>query len=100
MLQIISVKIELILIKLKPQIELVEENCGLLKEGTRVCADNGYCSGNSIHYLTDKKLDPYIQTKKRLLNQKQTELRIKDSVQVTMSRTKKMTSLYALKIKD
>jgi transposase len=30
--------------QLKPQIELVEENCGLLKEGTKICADNGYYS--------------------------------------------------------
>jgi hypothetical protein len=27
--------------QLKPQIELVEENCGLLKEGTKICADSG-----------------------------------------------------------
>jgi transposase len=27
--------------QLKPQIKLVEENCGLLKEGTKICADNG-----------------------------------------------------------
>jgi transposase len=46
--------------QLKPQIELVEENCGLLKEGTKICADTGYSSGNNIHYLNDKKLDPYI----------------------------------------
>jgi transposase len=45
---------------LKPQIELVEENCGLLKEGTKICADNGYYCGNNIHYLYQKKLDPYI----------------------------------------
>jgi transposase len=46
--------------QLKPQIELVEENCGLLKEGTKICADTGYSSGNNIHYLNDTKLDPYI----------------------------------------
>ena len=46
--------------QLKPQIELVEENCGLLKEGTKICADNGYYSGNNIHYLNQKKLDQYI----------------------------------------
>ncbi len=45
---------------MKPQIELVEENCGLLKVGTKLCADTGYYSGNNIHYLNDKKLDPYI----------------------------------------
>ena len=46
--------------QLKPQIELVEENCGFLKEGTKICADNGYYCGNNIHYLNQKKLDPYI----------------------------------------
>ena len=50
--------------QLKPQIELVEENCGLLKECTKICADSGYCSGNNIHYLNYKKLDPYIPEKK------------------------------------
>jgi len=50
--------------QLKPQIELVEENCGQLKEGTKICADSGYCSGNNIHYLNYKKLDPYIPEKK------------------------------------
>jgi transposase len=50
--------------QLKPQIELVEKNCGLLEEGTKICADSGYCSGNNIHYLNDKKLDPYIPEQK------------------------------------
>ncbi len=50
--------------QLKPQIELVEENCGALKEGTMICADTGYCSGNNIHYLNDKKLDTYIPEQK------------------------------------
>ena len=50
--------------QLKPQIEMVEENCGLLKVGTKLCADTGYYSGNNIHYLNDKKLDPYIPEKK------------------------------------
>jgi transposase len=46
--------------QLKPQIELVEENCSLLNEGTKICADSGYNSGNNIHFLNQKKLDPYI----------------------------------------
>src|SRR5664279_3807292 len=46
--------------QLKPQIELVEENCGSLKEGTKISANNGYYCGNNIHYLNQKKLDPYI----------------------------------------
>lgn len=50
--------------QLKAQIELVEKNCGSLKEGTKICADSGYCSGNNIHYLNDKKLDPYIPEQK------------------------------------
>ncbi|AKB58656.1 hypothetical protein MSBR2_2140 [Methanosarcina barkeri 227] len=50
--------------QLKPQIEMVEENCGLLKVGTKLCADTGYYSGNNIHYLNDKKLDPYIPEQK------------------------------------
>jgi transposase len=56
--------------QLKPQIELVEENCGLLKEGTKVCADSGYYSGKNIHYLNDRKLDPYIPEKKEVSKQK------------------------------
>jgi len=28
--------------QLKPQIEMVEENCGLLKVGTKLCANTGY----------------------------------------------------------
>jgi transposase len=52
--------------QLKPQIELVEENCGLLKEGTKICADTGYCSGNNIHYLNVKKLDPYIPEQEKV----------------------------------
>jgi transposase len=51
--------------QLKPQIELVEENCGLLKEGTKICADSGYYCGNNIHYLNRKKLDPYIPMQKK-----------------------------------
>ncbi len=46
--------------QLKPQIELVEENCGKLKEKTKVSADNGYHNGENIHYLNDKKLDGYL----------------------------------------
>jgi transposase len=46
--------------QLKPQIELVEENCGKLKEGTKISLDNGYHNGENIHYLNDKKLDGYI----------------------------------------
>ena len=46
--------------QLEPQIELVEENCGKLKEKTRVTIDNGYYSGENIHYLNTKKLDCYI----------------------------------------
>ncbi|AAM06724.1 conserved hypothetical protein [Methanosarcina acetivorans C2A] len=52
--------------QLKPQIELVEENCVFLKEGTKICADSGYYSGNNIHYLNDKKLDPYIPEQKEV----------------------------------
>ena len=46
--------------QLKPQIELVEENCGKLKDGTKVTIDNGYYNGENIHYLNTKKLDGYI----------------------------------------
>ncbi|AKB62255.1 transposase [Methanosarcina mazei SarPi] len=52
--------------QLKSQIELVEENCGLLKEGTKICADSGYYCGNNIHYLNHKKLDPYIPEQKEV----------------------------------
>lgn len=46
--------------QLKPQIEQVEENCGKLKEGTKISLDNGYHNGENISYLNDKKLDGYI----------------------------------------
>jgi transposase len=36
--------------QLEPQIELVEENCGLLKEGSKICADSGYYCGSNIYY--------------------------------------------------
>jgi transposase len=52
--------------QLKPQIELVEDNCGLLKEGTKICADSGYYCGNNIHYLNHKRLDPYIPEQKEV----------------------------------
>lgn len=52
--------------QLKSQIELVEGNCGLLKEGTKICADSGYYCGNNIHYLNHKKLDPYIPEQKEV----------------------------------
>lgn len=46
--------------QLKPQIEQVEENCGKLKEKTKVSVDNGYHNGENIHFLNSKKLDGYI----------------------------------------
>ena len=46
--------------QLKPQIELVEENCGKLKEDTKITVDNGYYNGENICYLIDKKLDGYM----------------------------------------
>lgn len=49
--------------QLKPQIEIVEENCGKLKEQTKVSADNGYHSGENINYLNNKKLDGYMPDK-------------------------------------
>jgi len=44
----------------------VEDNCSLLKEGTKICADSGYYCGNNIHYLNNKKLDPYIPEQKEV----------------------------------
>lgn len=52
--------------QLKSQIELAEGNCGLLKGGTKICADSGYYCGNNIHYLNHKKLDPYIPEQKEV----------------------------------
>ena len=46
--------------QLKPQIELTEENCGKLEDGTKVTVDNGYYNGENIHYLNSRKLDGYI----------------------------------------
>lgn len=46
--------------QLKPQVELVEENCGELKERTKISADTGYYSGGNINFLNKKNLDGYI----------------------------------------
>lgn len=86
---------------MKQQIKLGEENCGILKVGTKVCADNGYYSENNIHYLSDKKLDPYIPEQKEIAKSKtEKKLKMIDSTLVTLNMMKKMMSLYVLKIKD
>ena len=46
--------------QLEPQVELVEENCGELKGGTKISIDNGYYKGKNLDYLNKKKLDGYI----------------------------------------
>ena len=46
--------------QLENQIELTEENCGKLEDGTKVTIDNGYYGGENIHYLNTKKLDGYV----------------------------------------
>ena len=86
--------------QLKPQIELVEENCGLLKEGTKICADSGYYSGNNIHYLNHKKLDPYIPEEKEVTKTVTENVEDTDSILVILNIMKKMMNLFALKIKD
>ena len=86
--------------QLKPQIELVEENCGLLKEGTKICADSGYYSGNNIHYLNLKKLDPYIPEKEEV-TKKATE-NVED-IRFDISNfeyKEEMMNLFVLRIRD
>ncbi|WP_319507250.1 IS1182 family transposase [uncultured Methanolobus sp.] len=46
--------------QLKPQLTLVEQYCGQLKENTKICADSGYMSEKNIQLLMQKNLDPYI----------------------------------------
>ena len=46
--------------QLEPQIKLVEENCGALKDETKITLDNGYYSGENIDYLNKRRLDGYI----------------------------------------
>ena len=62
--------------QLEPQIELTEENCGRLKEKTKVTVDNGYYNGENIHYLNTKNLDGYIpdQEESQKINGKNVEI--------------------------
>lgn len=46
--------------QLEPQIKQTEDNCGELKEKTKITIDNGYYNGENIDYLNKKKLDGYI----------------------------------------
>lgn len=46
--------------QLEPQINQTEDNCGELKEKTKVTVDNGYYNGENIDFLNNKKLDGYI----------------------------------------
>ena len=46
--------------QLIPQIEQLQDNCGILEKSTVVCADKGYYSWKNISYLNQKKLDPFI----------------------------------------
>ena len=46
--------------QLIPQIKIIENNCGELEEGTKICADNGYYSVKNIEFSAMKKLDIYI----------------------------------------
>jgi transposase len=63
--------------QLKPQIEFVEENCGKLKDGTKVTIDNGYYSGENINYLNKKKLDGYIPDRQEAQKAKGKKIGIK-----------------------
>ena len=85
--------------QLKPQIELVEDNCGLLKEGAKICADNGYYNGNNIHYLNQKKLDQYIPEHEEA-TKTSTESVDTDSLLVVLSIMKKMMDSFAPKMKN
>ena len=64
--------------QLKPQIELAEENCGELTDGTKVTVDNGYYDGENIHYLNTKKLDGYIPDQEDSQKAKGKEVKIKE----------------------
>lgn len=62
--------------QLKPQIKLVEENCGRLKEGTKISIDNGYYSGKNINYLDGKELNGYIPDRYETIEAKGKKIKI------------------------
>jgi transposase len=51
--------------QLQPQIKQAEENVGILPEGTKVSADNGYSSSKNLKFLKEKRIDGYIPDEKR-----------------------------------
>jgi transposase len=46
--------------QLIPQIENLQDNCGVLEKGMTVCADRGYYSMKNVAFIHQKKLEPYI----------------------------------------
>lgn len=50
--------------ELIPQIEMIKENLGELKDNTKILADNGYSSNENMNYLEENQLDGYISTRK------------------------------------
>jgi transposase len=66
--------------QLKPQLELVEQYCGQLKESTKICADSGYMSEKNIQLLLQKNLDPYIPERTDKNNIKKVKKREKESI--------------------
>lgn len=46
--------------QLQPQMEKTEENLGGLPKGVKMSWDNGYFSGQNLHYLEEKGVDGYI----------------------------------------
>ena len=46
--------------QLQPQMEKTEENLGGLPKGVKMSWDNGYYSGQNLHYLEEKGVDGYI----------------------------------------
>lgn len=66
--------------QLKPQLELVEQYYGQLKESTKICADSGYMSEQNIQFLMQKNLDPYIPEKTDKYNIKKVQKRKKESI--------------------
>ena len=66
--------------QLKPQLKLVEQYCGQLKESTKICADSGYMNEKNIQLLKQKNLDPYIPERTGKNNIKKVKIRKKENI--------------------
>lgn len=66
--------------QLKPQLEIVEQYCGKLKESTKICADSGYMSEQNIQLLMQRNLDVYIPERTDKNNIKKVQINKNESI--------------------